>query len=78
MVGNSGKRKSKSTCSYMKVRILLNNLQNPQTEITCINSPTKKNSSTYRIAQSKAQEVTATLTYINNYNKQNITTSEIN
>ncbi len=80
LVGGSGKRKSNSTCRYMKVRILLNNLQNPQTELTLINREVKKKSMQYTIAKSKGDEITATLNYINNYNKSNAvsTSAEIN
>ncbi len=69
LIGGAGKRKSKATCSYMSVRFLLNSLENPQNEIRLINKDVRKKSISYSMAKSKANEITAILNYIINYNK---------
>ncbi len=70
LVGNSGKRKSQSTCTYMTVRVLLNNLNKPQMELPCLPYQCKKNTVQYTTAKQKASELTATLNYIINNNNQ--------
>ena len=65
LVGSSGKRKSESTCNSMIIRIMVNNLREPQIVIPLIkNMEVKKNSMTYTINRELAKEVVATLVYI--------------
>ncbi len=71
MVGSSGKRKNEATCTDMRVRLLFDNLHNPQFEIILVHGEIKKNSINYNSAKQKGNEITSTLNYITNYNSNN-------
>lgn len=64
LVGASGKRKNKALCNSMIVRLLINDLEEPEIRLPFIQSSTKKNSIVYKTALNSANELTATLTYI--------------
>jgi hypothetical protein len=64
IVGSSGKRKTESTCSNMTVRILVNDLQDPQIDVVFVSSEISKKSVLYKEKQKQAQELIATLNYI--------------
>lgn len=66
LVGASGKRKSQNICTSMGVRILLNDLQNPQMEIVLISSDIRKDNPYYKEKMKLAQELMAVLNYISN------------
>lgn len=68
VVGASGKKKVKSTCTSMDVYLMLNNLQKPQLKIPFIYTEVKKNSLIYSTNLKSAQDLIATLTYIKNQN----------
>lgn len=64
LAGASRKKKIKSICNSMSVRIIVNNLDNPQYVIPIISSPTKTDSIIYQSAMSIAQEFTSLLALI--------------
>lgn len=66
MVGGSGKKKSQSTCTSLIVRIMVNDLNEPQITFPYITTETKKNSPIYTSAYEEAKSLIATLTYIEN------------
>lgn len=64
MVGSSGKRKNENTCTSLIVRIMVNELQNPEIVIPLIVTEVKKSSIIYTNAISQAKALIATLNYI--------------
>lgn len=68
MVGGSGKKKTQSTCTSLIVRIMVNDLNEPQITFPYINTETKKNSLVYKTAYEEAKNLIATLTFIENNN----------
>ena len=64
LAGASRKKKIKSICNSMSVRIIVNNLDNPQYVIPIISSQTKTDSIIYQSAMSIAQEFTSLLALI--------------
>lgn len=63
------------TCLYIKIRLLLNNLNKPQIEIACLPATCLKSSTMYEDAKQISTEISATLNYILNYNKQQFNNS---
>lgn len=61
----AGGSKIKNKCSELSVRIQINDLQNPLLSITTLTN-TNKNSIYYKLAKQTADEIIATLTYIEN------------
>ena len=64
MIGASGKRKNQNTCTSLVVRIRVNDLDNPEVMIPFITTETKKDNSLYKYALSEANNLIATLNYI--------------
>lgn len=66
LVGASGKRKQDNFCTIMQAVIRLNNLGNPQIIVPLISYKTNKETLQYKNAQSMANNLISTLTYIEN------------
>lgn len=64
LAGASRKKKVKSVCNSMSVRIVVNNLDNPQYVIPIISSQVKTDSILYQSAMTIAQEFTSLLALI--------------
>lgn len=64
MIGASGKRKNQNNCTSLVVRIRVNDLNNPEVMIPFITTETKKDNSLYKYALSEANNLIATLNYI--------------
>ncbi len=64
LVGSSGKRKNQNTCTSLLVRMMVNNLDNPEVVIPFIVTETKKSSYIYTNAISESKNLIATLNYI--------------
>lgn len=64
LAGASRKKKVKAMCNSMSVRIIVNNLDNPQYVIPIISSQTKTDSIIYQSAMATAQEFTSLLALI--------------
>lgn len=64
IAGASRKKKVKSICNSMSVRILTNNFNHSQYVIPLISGQTKTNSIIYQGAQEKAQEISSVLAII--------------
>ena len=55
--GATGTRKSKQTCTSLKVKITLNDMANPTVYINLITTETKKSSFLYKTCEKQAQEI---------------------
>lgn len=66
LAGMSGKRKNESTCTLLVVRLMVNNLNDPQIVIPFIENEVKKNTPQYKLMLERAKELSATLSYIDN------------
>jgi len=64
LVGSSGKRKSQNTCSSLIVRIMVNDLQNPQIVIKYISNEIRKDNMQYKFSFENAKELISVLHYI--------------
>jgi hypothetical protein len=64
LIGGAGKRKSENTCNSLLVRMMVNDLDNPQVVVPFIVREVKKSSPRYIKAISEAKNLTATLHYI--------------
>jgi len=64
LVGSSGKRKNENTCTSLLVRMMVNDLDNPEVVIQFIVTETKKSSYIYTNAISESKNLIATLNYI--------------
>lgn len=64
--GVTGGKKSKSICNSLKIKITVNNINNPTVYIKFLNTATKKNSFTYKTLYNSAQECLSTLQLICN------------
>lgn len=64
MVGSSGKRKNENTCTSLVVRMMVNELDNPEIVIPLIVTEVKKSSIMYTNAITQAKTLIATLNYI--------------
>ena len=69
--GVTGGKKSKSTCTSMKIKITLNSLSNPTEYINLIAAETKKTSMIYTTCASQAQEILSILQIIVETNEGN-------
>lgn len=72
--GVTGKRKNKEFCSSLRIKITLNDINNPTIYINFINSKTKTNSFTYKTLFNSAQDCLSVLQIITN--KENGTNNE--
>lgn len=68
--GATGKKKIKSVATNLQIKIILNNLNYPNVYINFITVETKKDSMTYKMAYSNAQEILSLLSVITNNNEQ--------
>jgi len=66
LVGAVGKKKSRSVCESMVLRIRVNDLQDPLLNYYLIAKKVKNNSDEYSKAKQQAEELIATLAYIEN------------
>lgn len=66
IIGSSGKRKVSNYCSSLKLLIRINDIANPQIEITFINSQVEKDSSTYKNCIKSLQEISSYFEYMIN------------
>jgi len=66
IAGASGRKKVDNECTYMAIRLLLNDLDNPELNIELIKQKTPKELGTYKKKRKEAQSATALLTYIQN------------
>lgn len=66
IIGSSGKRKVSNYCSSLKLLIRINDIDNPQIEITFINSQVEKDSSTYKNCIKSLQEISSYFEYMIN------------
>lgn len=66
--GTTGAKKSKSVCNSLKIKITINDINNPVVYINFITTETKKNSYMYQGIYNSAQECLSTLQLI--YNNQ--------
>lgn len=64
--GVTGGKKSKSICNSLKIKITVNNINNPAVYINIITTSTKKNSFIYKTLYNSAQECLSTLQLICN------------
>jgi hypothetical protein len=64
MIGSSGKRKSANTCTSLVIRMMVNELENPEIVIPLIDREVKKTSLIYTNAISEAKTLIVTLNYI--------------
>lgn len=64
LVGGAGKRKSENTCTSLLVRMMVNDLDNPEVVIPFIVREVKKSNAMYINAISEAKNLIATLHYI--------------
>lgn len=64
LVGNSGKRKQQNTCSSLIVRIMVNDLQNPQIIVPYISKEINKKTPLYKELFEKSKEFISVLHYI--------------
>lgn len=62
-----GDKRIQATCSMMHIHIRVDSLQSPQVIIPIVVAPALKNTPFYRKAVVDAQEILATLTYIENH-----------
>lgn len=62
--GVTGGKKSKSICTSLSIKISINDIQNPTAYINFILTSTKKNSLTYKVKYSQAQECISILEFI--------------
>jgi len=69
LIGASTKKKTQNMCSYMAIRILINDLQNPTFELKLIDIATDKNNIIYKTLHDQALQAIGVLTYIENINK---------
>jgi len=70
MVGSSGKRKNENTCTSLIVRMMVNELDNPEIVIPLIVTEVKKSSIIYTNSLSQAKTLMATLNYIEKATEQ--------
>ena len=66
LVGSSGKRRVSNYCSSLKLLIRVNDIDNPQIEISFINSQIDKNSFTYKTCIKSLQKITSYFEYMIN------------
>lgn len=66
IIGSSGKRKVSNYCYSLKLLIRINDIDNPQIEITFINSQVEKDSSTYKNCIKSLQEISSYFEYMIN------------
>ena len=64
MAGSAGKRKNEGTCTYLLVRVMINDLQTPQVVMYFIKREVKKSKSKYRKQFENAKNLAALLSYI--------------
>lgn len=75
--GVTGKKKSKPTCTSLKVKITLNDMTKPIEYINLITRETKKSGSLYQICERQAQEIISVFQVICEQNKTaNITAAQ--
>lgn len=55
--GVTGKKKSKSTCTSLRIKITLNNMLTPTEYINIITTETKKSSLVYKTSEQQAQQI---------------------
>lgn len=72
--GATGKRKTKSTCTRLQIKITINNISNPNVFVNLITVETKKASMLYKSAYTSAQNIMSVLQVIceNNSKEQEI------
>lgn len=70
--GVTGGKKSKSICNSLKIKITINDINNPTVYIKFLSTATKKDSFTYRTLYNSAQEILSTLQLICNKQEENI------
>ena len=77
--GVTGKKKGKPTCTSLKVKITLNDMECPAAYINLIETETKKDSMTYQACERIAQEILSLLQVMVDSNKatQATTTQEV-
>lgn len=66
IIGSSGKRKVSNYCSSLKLLIRINDIDNPQIEITFINSQVEKDSFIYKNSIKSLQEISSYFEYMIN------------
>lgn len=74
--GVTGRKKSKSICNSMSIKIVLNDMKNPNAYIKLIESPAKKDGFVYRTMFNAAQECLSVLELMCNSQKENISNNE--
>ncbi len=67
--GVTGTKKSKPTCTSLKVKITLNDMATPTEYINLITTETKKSSSLYQVCEKQAQEIMAVFQVMCEQNK---------
>lgn len=72
IVGSSTAHKKKETCTKLQIKITMNNIDNPVVYISLIDYEVKKNSLSYKINVSLAQEILSLLDVLCQANKSNM------
>jgi len=73
--GATGKRKTKATCTSLKVKITLNDITMPIEYINLITTETKKSGFLYKACEGQAQEILSILQVICELNKTTVQTT---
>ena len=76
--GITGKRKSKGVCNSLKIKVTMNDINNPTVYITFLDAKTKKDGFVYKGWMEHAQDCLSTFQIICDANKQNKINTAIN
>lgn len=75
--GSTGKKKTKNTCTTLKIKITLNDLTKPVEYINLITTETPKNGFLYKTCETQAQEILSLLQIICEANKKSESTKNL-